>query len=94
MKTASDEIVAGARQSQAISIDHDDAVENDRDLLLGRPRPIANRRGCKHNQGDAKNPGATFLYGWPQCGQTALPSIRFFWQCGHGTRLPFGRVTR
>ncbi|MEN3369745.1 MAG: hypothetical protein V7609_1888 [Verrucomicrobiota bacterium] len=93
MEPAPDEITARSRQGQAIAADDDDAVENDRNLLLGRPRPIANRRDGDNNRGDP-NPGAAFLYGRPQCGQTALPSIRFFWQFGHGTRLPFGRVTR
>lgn len=93
MEPTPDEIAAGTLQDQAIAIDDDDAVKNDRNLFLGRPGPIANRRRCDRSRRDP-NPAAAFLYGRPQCGQTALPSIRFFWQFGHGTRLPFGRVTR
>jgi hypothetical protein len=93
MKPAPDEIAGGARQDQPVAINDDDAVKRDRSLLFGPPGPIANRRDRDHERCDP-NPGAPFLYGRPQCGQTALPSIRFFWQFGHGTRLPFGRVVR
>src|SRR6202030_1006162 len=57
-------------------------------------RPIAKRSDREHDRSDENDALPPFSYGWPQCGHTALPSRRFFWQCGHGTRLPFGRVTR
>src|SRR6202030_1030763 len=57
-------------------------------------RPITKRSDREHDRLDENDALRPFSYGWPQCGHTALPSRRFFWQCGHGTRLPFGRVTR
>ena len=94
METAADDVAAPRLEKQPIAFDNDRIVENHRDLLAGRPEPVAQRSDANHNRGDA-NPGpALLLYGWPQCGQIALPSRRFFWQLGHGTRLPFGRVAR
>ena len=93
METAPDNVTAPRLEKEPIAFDDDCIVENNRDLLAGRPRPVAQRRDCNHNRRDA-NPDPPFLYGWPQCGQIALPSRRFFWHLGHGTRLPFGRVTR
>ena len=89
-----DETVGKRLQEDPIPADHDPFVKRNRDLLPGRPRPIANRRGCENNRGDPNDPNLALPYGWPQCGQTGLPSMRFFLQCGHTTRLTFGRVTK
>lgn len=88
------ETVGKRFQDYPIPADHDPFVKRNGDLLPGRPRPIANRRGREDNRGDPNGPNPALPYGWPQCGQTGLPSIRFFLQCGHVTRLTFGRVAR
>lgn len=93
METAADETAAHRLKKQAVSLDDNGLIERYRDLLARRPGPIAKQSDCDRNRGNA-NPAPAFLYGWPQCGQIALPSRRFFWQLGHGTRLPFGRVTK
>src|SRR6266404_5763855 len=94
MEPAPDETPAERLQKRPVTFDDDGFVKNHRDLFARRPHPIAQHRDgedCRRDENDALAP---FIYGWPQCGHTALPSRRFFWQCGHGTRLPFGRVTR
>lgn len=88
------ETVGKRFQDYPIPADHDPFVKRNGDLLPGRPRPIANRCGCEDNRGDPNGPNPALPYGWPQCGQTGLPSMRFFLQCGHATRLTFGRVAR
>ena len=92
MESAADDVFAPGLQQEAVAFDDDVIVENNRDLFPGWAQPIAKGGNGQHHRGDAQ-PDAAFLYGWPQCGQVARPSRRFFWQCGHGTRLPFGRVT-
>lgn len=89
-----DETVGERLQKDPIPADHDPFVKRNGDLLPGRPRPIANRRGCENNRGDPNGPDSALRYGWPQCGQTALPSMRFFLQWGHTTSFTFGRVAR
>ncbi len=80
-------------KDQTISADNDFVIGKNRNLRPWWPRPIANRRDGQGNRGDA-NPALAFFYGWPQCGQTALPSMRFFLQLGHTTSFTFGRVTK
>ena len=92
MESTGHKIFPPGLEEQAIAFDDHLIIKNNGDLPAGRPHPIAQRGDNQHHCGDAQ-PDAAFLYGWPQCGQVARPSRRFFWQCGHGTRLPFGRVT-
>ena len=92
MESAAHDVFAPGLKQQAVAFDDDIIIENNRDLPAGRPHPIA-QHGDGQDHGSGAQPGAAFFYGWPQCGQVARPSRRFFWQCGHGTRLPFGRVT-
>ena len=92
MEPAAHDVFAPRLQQQAVAFDDYVIVENNRDLPAGWPQPIAQGGDGQHHRGDAQ-PDAAFPYAWPQCGQVARPSRRFFWQCRHGTRLPFGRVT-
>ena len=78
-----DETVRKRLQERPIPAEHDPLVERNGNLLPWRPRPIVNRRGGEDNGGDPNGPNSAFRYGWPQCGQTVLPSMRFFLQCGH-----------
>ena len=94
MEPAAKETVGERLQEHPIPADRDLFVKRHGDLLPGRPRPIANRGGCEDNRGDPNDPNPALRYGWPQCGQTALPSMRFFLQLGHTTNLTFGRVAR
>jgi hypothetical protein len=93
MEWAPDDVFPPRLEQQPIAFDDSIVIEKHRDLPARRLHPIAQRRDRQHHRGDAK-PDPAFLYGWPQCGQVARPSRRFFWQLGHGTRLPFGRVAR
>ena len=88
------ETIAHRFQKRSIPADRYSIINDNRNLLPGRPRPIAKRRSDQKGRDNKNDPGAPLPYGWPQCGQTALPSIRFFLQCGHGTRVTFGRVAR
>lgn len=94
IETATDVTPAPGLEEKPVALDDDGFVENHRDLFARRPHPIAQHRSREENRCSPENPAAPLVYGWPQCGQTARPSRRFFWQCEHGTRLPFGRVTR
>ena len=89
-----DETIGKRLQERPIPAEHEPLVKRNRDLLPGRLRPIENRGGCEDNRRDPNDPDPPLPYGWPQCGQTGLPSMRFFLQCGHTTRLTFGRVAR
>jgi len=89
-----DESVGKRPQEHVIPADHDLFVKRHGYLLPGRPHPIAKRRGCEDNRDDPNGPNPAVRYGWPQCGQTALPSMRFFLQLGHTTSFTFGRVAR
>src|SRR3954469_25439363 len=93
LKTASDKMLPPRLQEKAITFYDDRVVKNDRDLPLRRPHPVTKRGDREDRRHDENNP-APSGYGWPQFGHVARPSRRFFPQCGHGTRLPLGRVTR
>jgi hypothetical protein len=94
LEPATDETIANRFQQRSIPADRHSIINDNRNLFRGRPRPIAKRRGGQNHRDNPNGPGAGLPYGWPQCGQTGLPSMRFFLQCGHGTRLTFGRVAR
>ena len=94
LEPANDETIGNRLQKHPIPAEHEPLVKRHGDLLAGRLRPIENRAGGEENRGDPDDPDPPFAYGWPQCGQTGLPSMRFFLQCGHTTRLTFGRVAR
>jgi hypothetical protein len=81
-------------EKSPISVDHDRFVKGNGDLSPRRLRPVAKRRDGEGQQDQADDPDPLLPYGWPQRGQTGLPSMRFFLQCGHGTRLTFGREPR
>jgi hypothetical protein len=89
-----DETIGQRFHNQPVPADHDSLVKRHRHLLPGRLRPIENRAGGEDNRDDPDDPNLPLAYGWPQCGQTGLFSIRFFLQCGHTTRLTFGLVVR
>jgi len=89
-----DETVRKRLQKYSIPAHYSLFVKHDGDLLPGRPRPIVNCCGGEDNRGDPNGPDSAFRYGWPQCGQTVLPSMRFFLQLGHTTSFTLGRVAR
>jgi hypothetical protein len=94
LEPANDETIGNRFQERPIPAEHELLVKRHGDLLPGRLRPIENRAGDEDHRRDPGDPDAPPPYGWPQCGQTGLPSMRFFWQCGHTTSLTFGRVAR
>ena len=94
LEPAMDETIGKWLQEHPVPAKHKLLVKRHRDLFPRWLRPIANRRGSEDNRRDPNDPDPAPPYGWPQCGQTGLPSMRFFLQCGHTTRLTFGRVTR
>lgn len=93
MESAAHDVLAPRLEQEPVAFDDYIIIKNDRDLPARRAHPIAQSADSQHYRGDAQ-PDPAFLYGWPQCGQVARPSRRFFPHFGHGTRLPFGRVTR
>ena len=80
LEPALDKMPAHWLEEQPVTAYHHPVVNDNRDLPAGWPRPIAQRRDCQGNRGDANNPDSALRYGWPQCGQTGLPSMRFFLQ--------------
>jgi hypothetical protein len=94
LEAAMDEMLTERLQQQPITAHYHLVVNNNGNLLSRWSHPIANCRNSQGDRGAANNPDSAFVYGWPQCGQTALPSIRFFLQLGHATSFTFGRVAR
>src|SRR5436190_14606114 len=94
LKPAMDETVRKRLQEYPITAHHGPLIKQNRNLLAGRARPIADRCGCNDNHDDPSGPNSALPYAWPQCGQTAPPSMRFFLQLGHTTSLTLGRVAR
>src|SRR2546426_12081219 len=94
LEPAMDETVRKRLQEYPIPAHHGPFIKRNRNLLAGEARPIANRCGCKDNHDDPKRPSSALPYGWPQCGQTVLPSMRFFLQLGHTTSFTSGRVAK
>ena len=92
--TATDKTRSAGTNKSLIRTDEGALIEMDGPLRGCGPRPIKNRRGSECCRGDPFDPETGTPYGLPQCGHFALPSIRFFWQEGQGTRLPFGRIKR
>jgi hypothetical protein len=79
MESAPHKVLSPRLEQEPVAFDDNTIIENDRELPAGRTHPIAKRGYCQHHGGDS-HPGSAFLYGWPQCGQVARPSSRFFWQ--------------
>jgi hypothetical protein len=94
LEPANDETIGDRLQQRPVPANNQLLIKRYRDLLPGRLRPIENGAGGEDHRRDPDDPDAPPAYGWPQCGQTGLPSMRFFLQCGHATSLTFGRVAR